>query len=213
MQGSASPDNVGSLVSFFARQGIFAPRIHVLDLIDLQALGYADPRAVYHRANAADLSTLFDDGSFDCVVQDHLLNCAPIAMYRPILSEAARILRPGGAAFLHYTDSSGFPQAKGHALSRYLLETATAYSLHLPADVRELFAEKPVEERLMAVGEGHILATLPFGNLEHFLPFPRFAEQLDAAGLLLETHNRLNIVDGEGLDCRRNHCLASPRPR
>lgn len=213
IQGSASVENVEEFVSFLARQGICAPRIHVLDLIDLQALGYANPHATYHRADAADLAALFDSGTFDCVVQDHLLNCAPFALYSPILGEVARILRQGGMAFVHYTDSSGFPQAKGQALGRYLLGSATEYTLELPAALQAAFIDMPVQERLIATADGHILATTPFGNLEHFLSFSSLAERFLAAGLSLEDHKRLNVLGGEGLDCRRNYCIVSPRCR
>jgi hypothetical protein len=120
IQGSASASNVDSLIRFLHDQGVPAPEIHVIDLIDLTALGYADPRARYHQINAADLSELFTDRSIDLLLQDHLLNCAPICHYDAILSEVGRILSSTGLALLHYTDPSRFPIARGNRMKTWL---------------------------------------------------------------------------------------------
>lgn len=210
IQGSASVDNVDSLIRFLHDQGIPAPEIHVIDLIDLTGLGYADPRAQYHRANATDLSDLFVDGSIDLLLQDHLLNCAPVCHYDSILAEVERVLNPAGLALLHYTDPSRFPSARGNFMEYLISSDGTDYRLDMTDSVRQACFSMSPAERLIETAEGFIIVTLPFGNLEHFIPFDSFAARLTQAGLKLESHLTVNIIDGEGLDCHRNLCLAIP---
>lgn len=210
IQGCASANNVDSLVRFLYDQGIQSPEIHVIDLLDLVGLGYADPRASHHQINAANLSPLFADGSVDLVVQDHLLNCAPICYYDAILSEISRVLSPAGLALLHYTDPSRFPRARGNALKSWLNTESSDYCLNMTEPIDQSYFSLPPAERLIETAEGVLMATLPLGNLEHFIPFERFEERLTRAHLQLEVRRTINIVDGEGLDCQRNHCLAIP---
>lgn len=210
IQGSASAGNVDSLIRFLHDQGIPAPEIHVIDLIDLKGLGYADPRAQYHRADAADLSDLFVDGSLDLLLQDHLLNCAPVCHYDSILAEVRRILDPAGLAFLHYTDPSRFPSARGNSIEHLISSEGPKYRLDMTDSMLQACFSMSPAERLIETADGFIIVTLPFGNLEHFIPFDSFAARLTRAGLKLESRRIVNIIDGEGLDCRRNLCLAMP---
>lgn len=210
IQGSASAGNVDSLIRFLHDQGVPAPEIHVIDLIDLTALGYADPRARYHQVNAVDLSELFTDGSIDLLLQDHLLNCAPICHYDAILGEVGRILNPTGLALLHYTDPSRFPTARGNPMKTWLNAESSDYRLEMTDSMRQTCFSMLSAERLIETAEGFVLVTLPFGNLEHFISFENFAARLTRANLKLEFRRTVNIIDGEGLDCQRNHCLAIP---
>jgi len=213
IEGNASPDNVDSLLRFLYDQGIPSPEIHVIDLIDLAALGRADPRAFYHRANAADLSEVFTNGSIDLLFQDHLLNCAPISHYDAILGEVGRVLSSTGLALVHYTDPSRFPRACGNSLKEWFSVEGTDYRLNMPDFMHQRYLSFPMAERLIETTEGIIMVTLPFGNLEHFTPFEHFEARVANANLKLESRHTMNIIDGEGLDCRRNYCLITPCPR
>ena len=204
VEGCAVAENVDTLLRFLHAQGIPRPDIHVIDLIDLAGLGRADPRARYAQADAGDLSGLFADGSVDLLLQDHLLNCAPIAAYDRVIGEMARVLRPGGLAMLNYTDPSLFPEPSGHGLAGW--SGAGQTMLGLPLE------RLSPAERLVPVPDGVMSVTLPFGNLEYFMPFERLADRLASAGLdLAELRISEGLdhtaVDGEGLHCRRHHCL------
>ncbi len=211
IQGSASADNVDALVAFQRHQGITRPEIHVIDLIDLEASGHIPRPARFHRADAADLSGIFADASFDLVLQDHLLNCAPIRAYRPILAELARILRRGGLALLHYTDPSEFPSAEGEALRDRLGLGGNFHHVPLSTAEREAFISLGPARRLIDTGDGVVMVTLPSGNLEHFIPFEAFEDLLDSVGLTVRRRRMVRVTDSEGLVCRSNHCLVAPR--
>ncbi len=211
IQGSASADNVDALVAFLRHQGIAWPEIHVIDLIDLEALGHIQEPTRFHRADAADLSQFFADASFDLVLQDHLLNCAPVRTYRPILAELTRILRPGGLALLHYTDPSEFPPAEGEGLRERLGLDCDVHNVRLSAVECEAFIRLGPARRLVASGIGVVMVTLPLGNLEHFIPFEAFEDLLGSAGLTVRQRRMVRVIDSEGLVCRRNHCLVEPR--
>lgn len=209
IEGCAVAGNVDTLFRFLMSQGIPRPDIHVIDLIDLAGLGRTDPRARYAQADAGDLSRLFGDGSIDLLLQDHLMNCAPFAAYDGIIGEMARLLRPGGLAVVNYTDPGLFPEAAGHPLASWLGADQT---LRGPA----LEALSPAQ-RLIPVADGVMSVTLPFGNLEYFMPFDRLAERMAVAGLdLVELRISEGLdhtaEDGDGLGCRRHHCLLSPCP-
>jgi SAM-dependent methyltransferase len=211
IQGSASPDNVDALVAFLRHQGIAWPEIHVIDLIDLEALGHIQKPTRFHRADAADLSQFFADASFDLVLQDHLLNCAPVGTYQPILGELRRILHPGGLALLHYTDPSEFPPAEGEALRDRLGPDGDVHNVRLSAAECDAFIRRGPARRLVAIDDGVVMVTLPSGNLEHFISFEAFEDLLGAAGLAVRQRHIVRLIDGEGLACRRNHCLVEPR--
>jgi hypothetical protein len=219
IQGCASTNNVDTLIRFLADQGIASPEIHVIDLIDLRALGQDDPRAYYHQADAADLTQIFAGDSIDFLLHDHLMNCAPVGQYAPIMSEITRILRPGGLAMVNYTDPSEFPAPRGEPLRQWLGAEAAYYRFGTAEAVRQAALEHLSDaERLIATPEGFIAVTLPFGNLEHFIPFEHFAARLEAAGLefrALRVTSGLdhNASDAGGLACRRHHCILSPCPR
>ncbi len=206
IQGSASNDNVASLTEFLLGQGIDSPDIHVIDLIDLKGLGFAEQNAHYHQANAADLS-IFADGSISLVVQDHMLNCAPIGQYDAIMGEITRILTPRGIAMLHYTDSSLFPNAQGHELKRWLNPDGSRYRLELPPALTADIARSSPAERLIEVEGGFVMVTLPLFNLEYFIAFEQFCARMACAGLHLQHRRTVPVVDTEGLNCHRNHCL------
>ncbi len=211
IEGSASAGNVDALIGFLRHQGIDAPDIHVIDLIDLEAMGHGHRTARFHHADACDLSGLFADGSFDLVLQDHLLNCAPVVAYPAILAELKRILRPGGMVLLHYTDPGDFPPAEGDALRDRLGLAGGVHSLGLSPGERETLAGLPPARRLVATGEGFVMVTLPLGNLEHFVPFETLEGLLDDAGLAVRQHSTVRVTDAEGLACRRHHCLVETR--
>jgi hypothetical protein len=213
IQGSASADNVDALIAFLQHQGITRPDIHVIDLIDLEALGHIQEPARFHRADAADLSRVFADASFDLVLQDHLLNCAPVPTYRPILAELARILHPGGLALLHYTDPSEFPPAHGKDLHARLGMDGNVHHVQLSAAECEALIPLGPARRLVAIGDGVVMVTLPSGNLEHFIPFEAFEALLGAVGLTVRQRHIVRLIDSEGLACQRNHCLLEPSAR
>ena len=212
IQGSASINNVSALVGFLREQGITSPNIRVIDLIDLASLGHASDAARFDRADAGDLGRLFPNQSVDLVVQDHLLNCAPHQSYPSILAELARILRPGGAALLHYTDPSLFPRAQGDSLRGRLCRSGSKNHIVLAADECEQLARVDPAWRLIAIPEGFVMVTLPLGNLESFTPFETLEAHLNTARLIVRQRHRVELIDGEGLPCRRNHCLITRFP-
>ena len=209
IQGCASINNVGALVDFLRDQGITTPEIHVIDLIDLELLGHSHPAARFHRADAAELGGLFPDQSVDLVVQDHLLNCAPRQSYPGILAELARILRPNGAALIHYTDPSRFPPARGESLKDRLCQHGRRNHVMLTAEDCEQLARKDPAWRLIAIQDGFAMVTLPLGNLESFIPFEALDAQLNTARLVVRQRHTVDLTDSEGLPCRRNHCLVT----
>ncbi|MEN3951144.1 class I SAM-dependent methyltransferase [Iodidimonas sp. SYSU 1G8] len=219
IQGCASTNNVDTLIQFLAEQGIPSPEIHVIDLIDLRALGQHDPRAHYHQADAADLNPIFAAGTIDFLLNDHLMNCAPVTQYAPIMGEITRVLRVGGLAMVNYTDPSEFPTPSGEPLRQWLGADLAYYRLGTAEIVRQAALESLSDaDRLIRTPEGFIAVTLPFGNLEHFIPFQDFAARLQAAGLEfrdLRITSGLdhNASDANGLACRRHHCILSPCPR
>jgi hypothetical protein len=209
IEGCASTNNVTALLGFLWRQGVPRPQIDVIDLIDLPAFGALDARARFHQADAGDLSGLYGDGSIDLVLQDHMMNCAPVARYGAILGELSRVLRAGGLAMLNYTDPSAFPAPRGTGLER---------RLGLEGDLAPALTGLSAAERLICTDDGFIAVTLPLGNLEYFIPFEALAGRLAEAGLRIEALRLTegldhNAVDGDGLACRRHHCLLVPCPR
>ena len=209
IQGSASINNVSALVGFLREQEITTPNIRVIDLIDLASLGHAHHGARFDRADAGDLGALFPDQSVDLVVQDHLLNCAPRQSYPGILAELARILRPNGAALIHYTDSSLFPRAQGDSLRGRLCRSGSRNHIALAADECEQLARLDAAQRLIAIPEGFVMVTLPLGNLETFVPFETLEAHLNTARLVVQQRHQVELIDGSGLPCRRNHCLVT----
>ena len=211
IQGSASAGNVQALRAFLRGQDIPAPDIHVIDLIDLPSLGQADGGATFHHADAADLRDVFGTASFDLVLQDHLLNCAPFAAYAAVLGELRRILRPEGLVLMHYTAPTAFPAARGEAFIERLAIARS--SAHLPLDRAEAawLAGMDPAYRLVPSGTRVVMITLPLGNLEFFMPFAELEGLLAAAGLDPQERHLVPIVDSEGLPCHRHHCLVVPR--
>jgi SAM-dependent methyltransferase len=207
IQGSASADNVGSLSEFLRRHGIMAPDIHVIDLIDLSAVWNFHASAKFCRADAGDLAAVFAAGSFDLVVQDHLLNVAPFSTHPNILSEMRRILRPDGIALLQYTDPAAFPPAEGQAFLDQIEMSGRSVQIGFTKEEYSAIAHLPAEHRLVAVGSRFFFITLPLGILEFFMPMEELRILLEQAGLCLRESHLVPVTDSEGLPCRRHHCL------
>ena len=73
--------------------------------VDLARPALSDCRENYALALEGSLDQLpFDDESFDCVVSSHVFGHIPVAAKAQIVSEIARVLRPGGRS-LHVVET------------------------------------------------------------------------------------------------------------
>ncbi len=180
IEGIACPWNGTSLRRFLGQVGLLEPSIHAIDIMDLQVvaelLGYELPDLSFSVGDAAHLDG-WNDHSVQLLVQDHLLNCAPHAAHRAIVSEAARLLSPGGVWILNFSVE---PQL-GSGPRRFLEESERLLGRPLSENAYSLCEALPDVELLDSISLGligslitldnrgrSILVTPPHGNFEFY---------------------------------------------
>jgi hypothetical protein len=207
ISGCSVKKNPRTLASFLAAHHVPAPTIEIIDLIDLEKIWKPNGSVRYHVADAGNLRELFPDESFDLIVQDHLLNCAPIDEHNGILAEMARIVRRSGLILLNYTDSRNFPAAGpvSNLVEDRVRRGSQQYSFG--PGLAEHVGGRACD--LVRTPNGHIAVTKPWGNLEHFTTFEDFEARLKKASLAIQHHVGVDAVDANGLLCHRNYCIVN----
>lgn len=231
IEGHTDPANASHLRDFLRCYGVSRPKVQVIDLCDMpqvyQQLNLAPIEAQFRVANAADLRGVFAAESFHLVVQDFLLNCAPPCLHRAILVEAARVLVPGGLAFISFTCRAALAGEFMRTTTAVAEEHGTtwndlAYSLRdFPVPMTGLESSQPQPKMvhlLLEPGSDCVIhVTAPHGNFEFFKSRASILEVFAQAGLCLLESSVLEGVDSHGLRCLRHHCLltkpsVSPSP-
>jgi SAM-dependent methyltransferase len=153
---------------------IFRERARLAVGVDLARSALQDCARNYDGAALADLARLpFPDGSFDCVVSSHVMGHVPIEGKETVLSEIARVLRPGGVtAHVIETDSEHplveLAKADRALYRRRLIDPDGHVGLELVPAVVERFRHhglEPVEASPFETGPFHPrLLVKWFGN-------------------------------------------------
>lgn len=204
IEGISSPANGRSLRRFLSACGIDDPRIRAIDLADMaeifRLLGEPLAEAEFEVADASYLEG-FESGSIDFLLQDFLLNCAPHCLHEAILSEAVRVLRPGGLALINFTDDAGLLH-KPTIYHPWPLEPAYG-ATDLP------HFEHSLRPGVVLRGPGRENLTLVTGSLNfEFYSSRRATEKLLAAGgLELLASRRWSGADHHGNQCCRHLTL------
>ena len=226
IQGYTAPGNAAALRRFLGRVGIARCAITAVDKLDLPAiyrrLGIAMPDMTFQQADARCLGHVLGDGAFDLLVQDFLLNCAAPADAAALLSEAARLLRPGGLALLSFTDNTGLrdrPALTAEEIAarwRLVWDPACGTLSELPArpvPFQPAVAREGLIGRVVVgAAAGHCTCiTAPDGRFEFFVPAEETFAALEAAGLELILAAQGTARDYNGLLCTRHRCLVRRR--
>ena len=224
LEGYAAPDNAEALRGFLRWAGAGEVEIVAVDLFDLPAaysrLGWALPAMEYRRADACRLAEVAEDGAFDVVVQESLLNCVPPVRSAELLGEAARVLSPRGRALISVTDCTavaGRPELSTDEVSSRLGTPWDPSCRHLSGLVSdpgrraelldELAGSVVVDRRRIR----HTFITRPDGRFEFFVPFSTTERQLTEAGFELLVIARETGRDDNGLDCVRHRTIVRRR--
>jgi SAM-dependent methyltransferase len=224
IEGSATAENPAYLKAFLATCQVTEPAVTVIDLVDVQGAFRAEGREMacdaFAIADAAKLEAIFADASFDLVVQDHLLNCAPHGLHADIMRELGRVLRPGGFFIVSYTDSAHCDLARALTPAD-LRERADAIWSEDAYCLRDLGRDAAHVERLRerlcgatvrlgsvaGADDRCVFVTPPFGNFEFFAPHARTEAVIASCGLTPVASTRSIGRDAYGFACHRWHCL------
>jgi SAM-dependent methyltransferase len=221
LQGCTAPNNAAALQRFLSGSDGRHVDVTAVDLLDLPAiyarLGWPMSSMHFVQADARNLGTRFPPESFDMVVQDFLLNCAPPAEAPALLAAARHVLKPDGLLLLSVTDSTCL---NGHsALSPTDFEAHCGTPWDPSArDIAAMLPDKRRRAALLPLLAGQVVAdptshegtliTAPHGRFEFFVPFARTMAQLAEAGFKVELRGQEQARDDNGLDCTRWRCLA-----
>lgn len=208
ISGCSLQRNPRALAAFLTAHHVPAPEIHVIDLIDLAKIWKPSGGTRFHVADAANLRELFADDSFDLIVQDFLLNCAPVSEYDNILSEMARVVRRSGLVLFNYADSRHFPEsARGNSLVEDRVQRGQGqYSFGTALD-----EESGVPCQLVRTSLGYTAITEPWGNLESFVSLEELEPKLSRASLVIQQRVEIDVTDANGLLCHRSYCVLTRR--
>jgi hypothetical protein len=218
IQGYTTPCNAQALRHFLHANGICGAKIHAIDLFDLEAaysrLGISLPDMDFTIANAAELEAVFAADSFQLVVQDFLLNCAPFSQHEMIISELSRILVEDGLALISFTDD----EHANRIAIRTVAEAADCLGVEWDSgaySLDDLLFTRGPEKGATLLGEmlrdsdsgSFIHVTPPYGNFEFFSAYSKLTEEFQAYGLSLVDGVCVEGVDSHGIQCRRHFCL------
>lgn len=221
IQGSTGQGNAAAVRQFLSRSGERRVDITAVDLLDLPAiyarLGWPMPEMQFLRADARELSAHFESGSFDLVIQDFLLNCAPPDQAPALLAAARQVLNPGGLFLLSVTDSSGLAAHPRISAQEFEALYGLAWNFQAPdlstlapEESRRVGVLKTLLGRVVSDEEAEVgtLLTAPLGRFEHFVPLSSTMAQLVQAGFKLLLSGQERGRDANGLQCLRWRCLA-----
>jgi SAM-dependent methyltransferase len=221
LQGCTAPGNAVALRRFLGETGGGQVDITAVDLLDLPAiyarLGWPMPDMRFVRADARDLSARFPPDSFDLVVQDFLLNCAPPSHAPALLTAARHVLPRGGLLLLSVTDSTGLRDKPNLSAAEFERHhhvpwdpTARDLATLLPEQVRRAAALPALAGRaVMGPGDQQgTLITAPHGRFEFFVPIAETMAQLAQAGFEVLGRGQEQGRDDNDLHCTRWRCLA-----
>jgi SAM-dependent methyltransferase len=150
---------------------IFARRANAVG-IDTARTALEDCARHYRLAVQSALNPIpFEDAAFDCVVTSHVIGHIPIAEKDSVISEIARVLKPGGRSVnVIETDSLhplvGFAKQQPELYRRYFIDPDGHVGLELPSQVLERFRRHGLHPRVcwkMDAGPFH-----PRQWLKHF---------------------------------------------
>ncbi len=209
--GFSTPFNVIAMQKFATEHLKIDPSAVEISAIDLgtEAMEEGSRLALKNSINfsfqKADARSLpFSEGFFSIVFHDFLLNCAPLAMHRPILSETARVLDPIDGILL-----LGWTSVEGHLkriprLNILDFEPGESFkvsdlSLRFRSQIRDFcrrFGMLLIETR-----QGFVLVT-PNADFEFFRPAKDVGTMVEQNGLTI-IEKRLDV----GLDRFENVCF------
>jgi SAM-dependent methyltransferase len=216
IQGYTVSSNAKYLKHFLNCFDIRHPEIHAIDLHDMparfQQMGIPVPDIQFLIADASDLSAEFPAGSFDIIVQDHLLNACPAVLHGNIISELARILTPDGFALFSYTGSDTFSPGEIHPIDDLLTNynvawNQLAYSLH---DLEQGACHlTELEKKVLSVpgSDTLVFITPGAGNFEFFPAQLSLDKLIESNGLRITGQVCSEGTDAYGLHCLRRHYI------
>lgn len=216
IEGYTDPLNANELNRFLGEHGIENPELHAIDLIDVpslyEVLGIPFPQLNFIRANAANLIDVFEAGKFDLVVQDFLLNCAPVALHGYILTELSRVMSDRGVALLSFTalqSEDVVLEAIRSGEFESLPENwdPKAYSVEDVGAVDDgaLRGKRFYCSRSQSV----VYVTPQTGNFEFYRSFEQYASAFQRAGLCIMEMTSSTGEDAHSQTCYRYHCIVS----
>ena len=125
---------------------IFVERAGACVGVDIALTALHDCRKHYDLALHAKLASIpFADGSFECVVSSHVIGHVPEAEKDAVLSEVARVLKPGGMSLHVIETDSGHPlvqfaKRRRDLYERFFIDPDGHAGLEAPARVLGRFA-------------------------------------------------------------------------
>lgn len=227
IEGITHPLNGVALRDCLARHGAHADPVDAIDICDMLQLfalnGIEMPGVRFQVADATALESVFADATFDLVVLDGLLNCAPFPAHERLLSEASRVARPGALVVCNVTDSDSLDHVKHRSADAVEQQFGfrwdpEAYDLsdlieasQLPAAVGELVGSVvrrvPLARGGSEVEPEHIAITAPHGRFEFYPRLDRVLDALTRVGFSLRIRITAIERDSNGFDCRRHRLV------
>lgn len=221
IQGYTAPQNESDLRSFLASKLSNEINITAVDKMNLpviyEKLGVEFPRIEFFQMDASELWSTLKSRHFDLLIQDFILNCAPLSKSRAIVTEGARLLKPGALAFISFTDNSNFLAKEALTPHTLLHNCGVRWNSNLTSleQLLDHSQEAKVFDRQDLLGkviydqalDHYTVITNPTGRFEYFAPLKETLSHFDEAGLRVLHRVNLESVDYSGLMCSRHHCL------
>ena len=183
---------------------IFRERARLAVGVDFALAALRECAGHYDGAALADLRRLpFPDASFDCIVSSHVMGHVPFEAKESVLSEIARLLRPGGVtAHVIETDSEHplvrLAKTDPELYRKRLIEPDGHIGLELVPAVLERFRRyglEPVEAAPMEAGPFHPRLTVKWFGNEYAERDERFARLVEDARRTLASPLRLAAAE------------------
>ena len=218
LEGLTHPMNAAALRGVLGQvsNDITVDAVDICDTPAIYAANQIDvPGVCFQIGDAADLGDVFDDATFDVLVQDGLLNCAPHAQHPAILAEAARVAKPNALLICTVTDETTMGMvpkiSREDLLDLYdITWDPFAYGLNdLVASNTDWAALiDAIGGYAVPTGSSEFVAiTSPFGHFEYFAPISRTLRLMQDAGFELVIQVTATQRDSNGFDCRRHRLL------
>ena len=183
---------------------IFREQARLAIGVDLAHAALRDCARRYDGAALADLRRLpFPDGAFDCIVSSHVMGHVPPEAKDAVLSEVARLLRPGGRTVHVIETDSRHPwieraKQSPELYERNLIAPDGHVGLELAPAVVERFRRhglEPVEAAPLETGEFHPRLIVKWFGGEYAARDEHFARLVERARRTLQSPLRLAATE------------------
>ncbi|MGJ8640371.1 MAG: hypothetical protein ACSHYA_13370 [Opitutaceae bacterium] len=214
IEGYSDQLNANELSRFLKARGIQNPELHAIDLMNIpglyESLGISFPELNFVQANAANLIGIFESGKFNLVVQDFLLNCAPVVLHDYILSELHRVMADDGIALLSFTALPSEAAVLEDVYSGGIERSPADWDLKAYS-VEDIDAvhDSALRGKRFYCGrtQSVVFVTPETGNFEFYRPYEHFSLAFQRAGLRIIERVSSKGVDAHSQMCCRHHCI------